>query len=141
MRKEQLLNLINLVINFHKVAGEDLLKQSPDYILEKWSKYIGKKPIKTSFVKNDKMLEWESRWGSSEEAETIIYFLSNVCYGPVTPSIIIEEFESCTGLSIEDINKELYRHFHELNKRFIDRWLNMEHVRRDLNLNLLIYNV
>ena len=141
MKKEQLLNLINLVINFHKVTGEDLVKQSPDYILEKRNKYIGIKPIKTSFTKNDKMLEWERIWGESKEVEPIIYFLSKVCYRGLTPSIITDQFESLTGLSLEDINTELYHHFHELNKRFIDRWLSMNEIRRDWNLNLLIYNV
>ena len=60
MNKSQLNNLINFCFNFHSVMGVDPFYKSPDYILEKWNKYIGVKPIHNkSFVTNEDLLFWK----------------------------------------------------------------------------------
>jgi hypothetical protein len=51
MTKNQLDNIIGFCFNFHPQNGINLDSCSPDYLLEKWNKFIGAKPFDVEHLK------------------------------------------------------------------------------------------
>ena len=96
MNKTQLDNLIYFCFNFHSTMGVDVMYCSPDYILEKWDKYIGFRALDNEglsiqdlnatleddrkyhgmvgFSRQDKyivesLLEWNKKWTKNHQKD------------------------------------------------------------------------
>jgi hypothetical protein len=165
MNKNQINNIIKLVFNFHLQCDVKWEDQSPDYIKEKWNKYIGTETISNfiddkyyhlpQLLKNEKINKWIRTWKVSEkdflEMKEIVYLIQLInSKALIVPedydkenSIrmwslqnLMDEFSKV--IDIEKVNKEFYNHQHALIKKEIVKWLNKTENKRAYNLNLLI---
>ncbi len=122
--------------------------QSPDYIKEKWNKYIG---IDVRNFDDDKSyltysnIDWLKRWNVSNEdwieLKRVIRFIISLSDKPILkyrdvwkPSELIENFENQIG-PVSEITQVPYNHIHALIKKEIDRWID-DNI-REYNLSLL----
>jgi hypothetical protein len=162
MTKNQLYNLIYFCGNFSSYMDSKLEDHNAEYILEKWNKYIGVKPIKNDnlptkeyIISNgfiDKRIKiWVDRWSRNneyDEVKEILHFITIVnsrTFSSIikeknpdlywTPSELLNEIRKVIP-NVNEINKEAYTHLHEILKMHINEWLEEE--RRDFNLCQLI---
>ena len=151
--------LINGSVKEYNFLGND-----PEYIMEKWNKYIGVKPSSDiTFNKEGVIGQWIKRWQVSDEQvdtmKNILTFIVRVNHkhffirgfeadendpsNHIKPnsvwflSDLIELFEEVVGPA-EDINTELYNHLHPIVAKVITEWEDSKLVRRDNNLTLLL---
>lgn len=145
MDRTKIDNLIKFSFNFHKDMGDYWYDQSPDYILEKWDKYIGVSPTKK---KDDSTIDFyfkkwlkNDQWNIDfDKLESVIVFLDSINKRSInywTVSDLIRIFEECIG-DVNDINEESYDSLHSLLKKEIVKWLNTTENKRDYKLNLLV---
>lgn len=149
MTEIKLNNIIRFSFNFHTTMGCDLTDFSPDYILEKWYKYLGDiKPIEISisddrqlYIKNT-FVDWIAIWGEESYKDMLNYLniirsINSKSFKKYEsfsdkiwlPSELIELFEKSTeGVS----TKIEYNFIHDLIKMEIDNWFNYEEVKRDI---------
>ena len=148
MTKIQLDNLIQFCFLFHPSMDCDWKMQSPDYIKEKWDKYIGI-DVKhhdydwSYFTHNT--INWLKTWQVSNEdwieLKRIIRFIISLSDKPILkyrdvwkPSELIENFENQIG-PVSEITQVPYNHIHALIKIQIENWID-DNI-RDYNLSLL----
>jgi len=148
MTKIQLDNLIHFCFLFHPSMDCNWKMQSPDYIKEKWNKYIG---IDVRNFDDDKSyltysnIDWLKRWNVSNEdwieLKRVIRFIISLSDKPILkyrdvwkPSELIENFENQIG-PVSEITQVPYNHIHYLIKKEIDRWID-DNI-REYNLSLL----
>jgi hypothetical protein len=148
MTKIQLDNLIHFCFLFHPSMDCNWKMQSPDYIKEKWNKYIG---IDVRNLDDDKSyltysnIDWLKRWNVSNEdwieLKRVIRFIISLSDKPILkyrdvwkPSELIENFENQIG-PVSEITQVPYNHIHPLIKKEIDRWID-DNI-REYNLSLL----
>ena len=148
MTKIQLDNLIQFCFLFHPSMDCNWKMQSPDYIKEKWNKYIG---IDVRNFDDDKSyltysnINWLKRWNVSNEdwieLKKVIRFIVSLSDKPILKyrdvwktSELIENFENQIG-PVSEITQVPYNHIHPLIKKEIDRWID-DNI-REYNLSLL----
>lgn len=150
MNKSQLDNFIRFCFNFHRDADNPFFGQSPDYIMEKWNKYIGIRPIKkypieiverTEYSFFNNMEDWISIWTPDLDfipIEIIVFLskLNNKSIGAWRVSSLVDAFEESTGIKISDISNS-YDNLHKLLVDFMEDWINHPVILRDYNLVLL----
>ena len=125
--------------------------QSPDYIKEKWNKYIGidvkHHDLDRSYFTHN-TINWLKRWQVSNEdwieLKRIIRFIVSLSEKPIlkagrykdvwTISEIIENFENQIG-PVSEITQVPYNHIHALINIQIENWMN-DNI-REYNLSLL----
>ena len=145
----QIVNLMKFNVNFSKYVDScDLLKQSPDYILEKYQHWIGFKPtIESKLYTPDDMtdffLKYWKRWGIFEEYELkniLMYLYSTQNLSLLT---MVEKFEEYIGpLSmISDLPDK--KGLHHRTERFVNELLekninNVKVVLRDMKIGNII---
>ncbi len=140
--------------------GMSLEDHSSDYILEKWGKYIGVKPIPLDLPTVEMILsnrhrysvflvKWIERWHRRNEyddvKEIINYILLlNTKFFPKDEhnkrwnvSDLVKSFSDTIG-DPNLINKDSYNHLHALVIRKVDEWLDDKEIKRDYNLNAII---
>lgn len=156
MEKSQLNNLISFCFLFHKSMDMMWINQHPDYIKEKWNKYIGFKPNELElYPQDDKTVSWLKKWNVSnedwEELKEVVNFIrivntksfvvpggnENRRFKQWSPSDLIEEFERLIGDKVRISNREVLG-LHSLVEKEIEYWLWQTDNKRDYNLNLLI---
>ena len=156
MEKSQLNNLIRFCFLFHKSMDMMWINQHPDYIKEKWNKYIGFKPNGLElYPQDDKTVTWLKKWNVSnedwEELKEVVNFIrivntksfvvsggnENRRFKQWSPSVLIEEFERLIGDKQKISNTEKHG-LHPLVEKEIEYWLWQTDNKRDYNLNLLI---
>jgi hypothetical protein len=152
IQKAQLDNLIDISIFFHRSMDMEIEFQSPDYILEKWEKYIGFLPQCDEKPVGGIELSWVSRWGVDEgdwkklgkafrfflEVNKKAFAVSSDKFSVWSPSLLIDLFEEMIG-SVELINKDYYNSgLHELVRKKRDYWIWQNDFGRDYKLNLLV---
>ena len=126
--------------------------QSPDYIKEKWNKYIGidvkHHDLDRSYFTHN-TINWLKRWQVSNEdwieLKRIIRFIVSLSEKPIlkagrykdvwTISEIIENFENQIA-PVNVITQVPYNHIHALIKIQIENWID-DNI-REYNLSLLI---
>ena len=124
--------------------------QSPDYIKEKWNKYIGidvkHHDLDRSYFTHN-TINWLKTWNVSDEdwieLKRIIRFIISLSDKPILkyrdknwkPSELIENFENQIG-PVSDITQIPYNHIHALIKIQIENWID-DNI-REYNLSLLI---
>jgi hypothetical protein len=101
MMPEQLINLFEFTGIF--LSGDlDILKQSPDYILEKYDKIIGV-DIKINEDISIQYIAWKNTWGENKKVNSIFLFFEHIimCDGWIDNKydhwltyITIEQFKS-----------------------------------------------
>lgn len=154
MTKIQLDNLIQFCFLFHPSFDCDWTKQSPDYLKEKWNKYIGINTYSDEFDKSyftNNTVEWLKRWNVSNEdwseLKRVIRFIISLSEKPMlssgkykniwTLSEIVENFENQIS-KVSDINKTPYNHTHSLINLEIQKWISITQNNRDYSLFLLL---
>jgi hypothetical protein len=159
MDGNQMSNIVGFVFNLHKQCDINWEKESPDYIMEKWNKYIGTKTISNLFDLESlsprskaKTKHWIRIWNVSDskfhEMKEIVYLINIIntkaILQPIDNSNIrywnLEELIDLFSkvIDIEKVNKEFYNHQHTLVKREVVKWLNRTENKRAYNLNLLV---
>ena len=148
MNKIQLDNLIQFCFLFHPSCDCDWKMQSPDYLIEKWNKYIGidvkHHDLDRSYFTHN-TINWLKTWNVSDEdwieLKRIIRFIISLSDKPILkyrdvwkPSELIENFENQIG-PVSEITQVPYNHIHALIKIQIDRWID-DNI-REYNLSLL----
>jgi hypothetical protein len=124
--------------------------QSPDYIKEKWNKYIGidvkHHDLDRSYFTHN-TINWLKTWNVSNEdwieLKRIIRFIISLSDKPILkyrdknwkPSELIENFENQIG-PVSEITQVPYNHIHALIKIQIENWID-DNI-REYNLSLLI---
>lgn len=155
MDTSQLNNLIRFCFLFHK-SMVMWINQHPDYIKEKWNKYIGFTPNKLElYPQDDKTVTWLKKWSVSnedwEELKEVINFIrvintklfvvsggnENRRFKQWSPSDLIEEFERLIGNKEKISNIEVLG-LHPLVEKEIEYWMWQTDNKRDYNLNLLL---
>lgn len=145
----QIVNLTKFNVNFSKFVDHcDLLKQSPDYILEKYNHWIGFKPtieckLYTPDDMTDFFLKYWKRWGIFEEYELkniLIYLYSTQNLNIVLMS---EKFEECIGPMSMISDTPDKRGLHHVTHNFVDQVLeknkdNIKVVLRDMKIGNII---
>ena len=135
--------------NFSKYVDScDLLKQSPDYILEKYSHWIGFKPtIESKLYTPDDMtdffLKYWKRWGIFEEYELkniLMYLYSTQNMNLISMSEKFEEYIGPMNM-ISDVPDK--KGLHHLTERFVGEVLeknkdNVKIVLRDMKIGNII---
>ena len=135
MKKSQLDNFINFCYNFHIQTGNQFIDNDSGYILEKWNKFIGIKPVCREVNNNDSINKWIKKWhitqSEFDKLKEIVDFLSHLNSKPLltitkseiwTLEELIELFKDKTGLNIEEINDVEYNHIHYNIKKVINEW-------------------
>ena len=146
--KNKIDNLVRYTLFCHKTMYVDMLGNSPDYIIEKWTKFIGFKPSKDSNyysqVSNDtRYIKYKNRWNLSDsDFDDISYIMAFTYvindYGIKNVSSLIDMFQSNFG-SIYNINDVLYNGVHTLLVKAVDDWINNANIRPDYDLCQLKY--
>jgi hypothetical protein len=154
MTKTQLDNLIQFCFLFHPSFDCDWRKQSPDYLKEKWDKYIGIDVKHDYFDKlyftNDTS-NWLKTWKVSNEdwieLKRVIRFIMSLSEKQMlsagkykniwTLSEVIENFENQIA-PLEQIIDVPYNHTHALIKSEIEKWLSDTQNNREYQLSTLI---
>lgn len=145
----QIVNLTKFNVNFSKFVDHcDLLKQSPDYILEKYRHWIGFEPtvvhkIYTPDDMTDFFLKYWKRWGIFEEYELkniLIYLYSTQNLNIVLMS---EKFEECIGPMSMISDTPDKRGLHHVTHNFVDQVLeknkdNIKVVLRNMKIESII---
>jgi len=152
MTKIQLDNLIHFCFVFHPSMDCNWEMQSPDYIKEKWNKYIGidvkHHDLDRSYFTHN-TINWLKRWNVSNEdwieLKRVIRFIVSLSEKPIlkagkykhvwTISEIIENFENQIA-PVNEITQIHYNHIHALIKIEMEKWIN-DNI-REYNLSLLI---
>lgn len=161
MTEGQLNNIIYFCFNFHYSYDSKLYDNAPEYLLEKWNKYIGFKPksidLNLPHILNNKhlyrpdLIRWIEKWDRNSQFESvkeilnIIILLNERYLGSAnelvdkywTLSELIELFENIVG-DINNINKEHYRHIHILIERSINEWKSNPINNREFTINTII---
>jgi hypothetical protein len=155
--KAQVDNLIQFCFLFHPSFDCDWTKQSPDYIKEKWNKYIGVDVTSTDFDKSyftHNTIQWLKTWNVSNddwsELKRVIRFIISLSEKPMlvgrmgsqykriwTLSEIIENFENQIS-PVTNITVNSYNNVHVLVKKEIEAWLSDTQNNREYNLSLLL---
>jgi len=158
MTKEQLDNLIGFAWNFHPSTSDGILKSSPNYIREKWDRFIGVKPIEREIFPNYYTSGWLKTWKVSNEdfkdLKEILQFLIEISkYRLLSPDIFpthkldeflspsqtISIFEREIGVGVEQINKIKYNGNHIIIQNKIQEWIELvPGNKRDYKLNILV---
>jgi len=161
MTKGQLDNLIQFCFLFHPSCDCDWTMQTPDYLKEKWNKYIGidvtnyenitySLMFDRSYFTNN-MTNWLKRWNVSNEdfseLKRVIRFITSLSEKPLlkagrykdvwTLSEIIENFENQIS-PVSEITQTPYNHIHALIKQEMEKWLDTTQNTREYNLSLLV---
>lgn len=132
MGKEKIDNFIEFCWLFTSDYSNIWSRSSPDYILEKWVKYIGFIPKEIEFEKNQSILDWCVKFKVSEEdylkIKNVVYFLyeitDNTAPEKFSLDYLIVKLKECTGLTIFDIKNNRYKNIHTiLKKRLEDDFL------------------
>jgi hypothetical protein len=135
--------------------------QTPDYLKEKWNKYIGidvtnyenitySLMFDRSYFTNN-MTNWLKRWNVSNEdfseLKRVIRFITSLSEKPLlkagrykdvwTLSEIIENFENQIA-TVSEIAQTPYNHIHALIKQEMEKWLDTTQNTREYNLSLLV---
>jgi hypothetical protein len=135
--------------------------QTPDYLKEKWNKYIGidvtnyenitySLMFDRSYFTNN-MTNWLKRWNVSNEdfseLKRVIRFITSLSEKPLlkagrykdvwTLSEIIENFENQIA-PVSEITQTPYNHIHALIKQEMEKWLDTTQNSREYNLSLLV---
>lgn len=147
----QIVNLMKFNVNFSKYVDScDLLKQSPDYILEKYQHWIGFTPtVEYKFYTPDDMTDfinqyckiWKPNTDEYHKLKNILMYLySTQNLSVLTLSRKFEEYIGPMNL-ISDIPDK--RGLHHLTEKFVIQILekneeNIKVVLRDMKLNNLI---
>ena len=145
MIKSQLDNLINYYILYCSFTDYDVLNTSPDYLLEKWEKYIGIKDIQNPNKVLDieskyyhTFKEYQNKWGEeSLWVKDILEFtmvLNTKPYNLCCPSELVKTFNDMIG-DVNKINNYTYNGLHDILKRKALEWV--DHNIRDYNLVIL----
>ena len=144
MTKNQLDNLIQFCFLFHPQCDCNWEMQTPDYLREKWNKYIGVDVTNYEYDKSyftNNMVNWLKRWNVSNEdfaeLKRVIRFISSLSEKPLlkagrpdmifktyrlwTPSEVIENFENQIS-PVSEIVQTPYNHTHSLIKIEIEKW-------------------
>jgi hypothetical protein len=145
----QIVNLTKFNVNFSKYVDScDLLKQSPDYILEKYRHWIGFEPtvvhkMYTPDDMTDFFLKYWKRWGIFEEYElkNILMYL----YSTQNLSILLmsEKFEEYIGPMNMISDTPDKKGLHHLTEKFVSQVLeknenNVKVVLRDMKIGNII---
>ena len=145
----QIVNLTKFNVNFSKFVDHcDLLKQSPDYILEKYRHWIGFEPtvvhkIYTPDDMTDFFLKYWKRWGIFEEYELkniLIYLYSTQNLNIVLMSEKFEEYIGPMSMISDTPDK---RGLHHVTHNFVDQVLeknkdNIKVVLRNMKIESII---
>ena len=145
----QIVNLTKFNVNFSKFVDHfDLLKQSPDYILEKYRYWVGFKPtvvhkIYTPDDMTDFFLKYWKRWGIFEEYELkniLMYLYSTQNLNIVLMSEKFEEYIGPMSMISDTPDK---RGLHHVTHNFVDQVLeknkdNIKVVLRDMKIGNII---
>ena len=145
----QIVNLTKFNVNFSKFVDHcDLLKQSPDYILEKYNHWIGFKPtieckLYTPDDMTDFFLKYWKRWGIFEEYELkniLIYLYSTQNLNIVLMSEKFEEYIGPMSMISDTPDK---RGLHHVTHNFVDQVLeknkdNIKVVLRNMKIESII---
>ena len=155
MTKIQIDNLIQFCFIFHPSFDCDWRKQSPDYIKEKWNKYIGIDVKHNYFDKSyftSDTSDWLKTWKVTNEdwieLKKVIRFIMTLSKKPIFKndrttleiwklSEIIDIFENQIG-TVNSINQIPYNHTHALIQKEIEKWISITQNNREYNLNLLL---
>jgi len=154
MTKTQLDNLIQFCFLFHPSCDCDWTMQTPDYLKEKWNKFIGVDVANYDYYKSyftNNMVNWMKRWNVSNkdfaELKRVIRFINSLSEKPLikagrykdvwTLYEIIENFENQIS-TVSDITQTPYNHTHALIKSEIEKWLNNTQNNREYSLLLLL---
>lgn len=132
MTKTQLDNLICFSFLFKTINYQE---QSPDYIKEKWDRYIGM-AIPNTKMHLDNTIKWKNFWNTDDTLLSIIDFLQvngAIAFVRDTPSDILERFGRV--FDIESITNKPYNGLHDVLKIALNTWI--ESNLRDYNLCLL----
>lgn len=132
------------------------VNQHPDYIKEKWNKYIGFKPNELElYPQDDETVSWLKKWNVSnqdwKELKEVINFIrvlntkalvvsggnENRRFKQWSPSNLIEEFERLIADKEKISNIEVLG-LHALIEQEIEYWIWQTDNKRDYNLNLLV---
>lgn len=130
------------------------INQHPDYIKEKWNKYIGFTPNKLElYPQDDKTVNWLKKWNVSnedwEELKEVVNFIRVINtksfvvspghgrYKQWSPTELVEEFEKLIGDKVKIYNLEVSE-LHALVEKEIEYWIWQTDNKRDYNLNLLV---
>jgi hypothetical protein len=168
MIKTQAKNLVNFSILMHDSLENGIMGYDPEYIMEKWNKYIGVTPIQN--VNKDELTKlknslfyWIKRWRVSDEQvdnmKNILAFIVRVNHkhffargfeadendpsNHIKPNSVwflseLVELFEEVVGPVDDINTEFYNHLHPNVAKIITEWENSKLVRRDNNLTLLL---
>ena len=145
----QIVNLIKFNVNFSKfIHNNDLLSQSPDYILEKYNHWLGFKPtieckLYTPDDMTDFFLKYWKRWGIFEEYELkniLMYLYSTQNMNLISMS---EKFEEYIGPMNMISGVPDKKGLHHLTERFVGEVLeknkdNVKIVLRDMKIGNII---
>ena len=145
----QIANLTKFNVNFSKFVDHcDLLKQSPDYILEKYNYWIGFEPtieckLYTPDDMTDFFLKYWERWGIFEEYELkniLMYLHSTQNLNMVLMSEKFEEYIGPMSMISDEPDK---RGLHHVTHNFVDQVLeknkdNVKVVLRNMKIESII---
>jgi len=160
MVNSQLRNLISFCFLFHSQSGSSLDEHSPEYLLEKYNKFLGvefspKKDLNVEqemivqyfWVFDNKLSRWILNWDKNGDyfpkVKNILFFIIvlNTKYlrRPTNSDVwsisdIVKEFENYIGRP-EEINTEPYNHIHALIESTIDEFISKN--LREYNLLLV----
>lgn len=157
MREIKIKNLVNF---WFLTRYSNLENTSPDYLLEKWSKYIGVQKFKNNLefktrgnmvsiimtIGEDDMFnlesleKWKRRWYIKNDDELLIniYLFTTINKSKIdwTLSEIIEIFEKNVA-KIDDINGSEYVNLHKVISNIVDEWFLVPVNNRDFKLEIL----
>lgn len=147
----QIVNLMKFNVNFSKYVDScDLLKQSPDYILEKYQHWIGFTPtVEYKSYTPDGMIDFINQYCKIWKLDTdeyhklkniLMYLHSTQNLSVLTLSQKFEEYIGSMSLISDTPDK---RGLHHLTEKFVSQILekneeNIKVVLRDMKLNNLI---
>jgi hypothetical protein len=152
MTSAQINNLIELSFLFHPQLDCNWTKQSPSYIKEKWTNYIG---VNVEHVDDTGFLtlktqNWLKTWQVSDKdwkaLKRVIRYIDSLSYKPLlkvpnnniwTLSELVDNFEIQIG-PVNTISNVRYSNLHAILKSEINKWITIKENNRDYKLYTLL---
>lgn len=150
----QIVNITKFNVNFSKFVDScDLLKESPDYILEKYNHWIGFEPtvehkMYTPDDMTDFFLKYWKRWRVYEKYSVEVKNILMYLYSTQNLSLLtmVEKFEEYIGSLSMISDMQDKKGLHHRTEKFVHQLLeknanNVKVVLRDMKLKALLHEI
>lgn len=125
---------MNLIYFTFLMRIEGVSEKDPEYVLEKWNRYIGINPLRADhgdggvyFTASQELGDYYRKWGvENDDLKSVLMYIFSVNMSPMSIVDMIRMYKLYIGTSGEINNEINTSGIHEVSLRFINKWMESE---------------